>query len=86
MNHHLRPVTVCLFTSLSLAPDRTGGPGYIEDGPVLTDGESTIRIDRTKGYGKAVGIESCEWPADLVVRNDMANERRYPGGTWTCGV
>ncbi|MCP9223336.1 hypothetical protein MKP08_11295 [Erythrobacter sp. LQ02-29] len=63
-----------------------GGPPAIDAGPTMTDGEYTVTVERGSGDGKSVGAESSQWPADLIVRKDMANERRYADGTWTCGV
>ena len=69
-----------------LAGADMNGPEGINDGPTMTDGEYTVTIERGAGDGEVLGIESTRWPAELIVRKDMANEVRYAPGTWTCGV
>lgn len=70
----------------SLVGERTGGPDYINSGPTMTDGEYTAEVRRAEGGGVPVGIESSQWPADLVVRRGLADQHVYSPGTWTCGV
>ena len=62
------------------------GPEGIDAGPTMTDGEYTVTVERGAGEGEPFGTESVRWPAELVVRKDMANEVRYAPGTWSCGV
>jgi len=68
-----------------LVGERTGGPGYINSGPTMTDGEFTVEVRRGAG-GLAVGLDSTQWPADLAVRQGLGSKRLYRRGTWTCGV
>ena len=66
--------------------ERTGGPDYINAGPVMTDGDFTVEVRRGAGEGNPVGIESTRWPAELAIQQGMGAERVYRPGTWTCGV
>ena len=69
-----------------LAGAEMTGPAGIDAGPTMTDGEYTVTVERGTGEGEAFGTESTRYPAELIVRKDMANEVRYAPGTWTCGV
>lgn len=64
-----------------------GGPEAVNAGSTMTNGEYTVEIRRGAGEGEPFGIESLRWPANLVLRKDMAEPVTiYSPGTWTCGV
>ncbi|MEO6153799.1 MAG: hypothetical protein ABIT09_01915 [Croceibacterium sp.] len=54
--------------------DALGAQG-MRKGPTMTDGEFTVNVEQG----------SAGAPATLIVRMNMAHERRYGPGTWTCG-
>lgn len=59
-----------------------GVPG-MRAGPTMTDGEFTVNVVRDAGKGEA-DATAHEWPASLIQRMNMAHERRYGPGVWTC--
>jgi hypothetical protein len=59
--------------------DALGAEG-MRNGPTMTDGEFTINVVR----GPA-GQGTRDRSDTLIVRMNMANERRYSPGSWTCG-
>lgn len=62
------------------------GIGYVDKGPVMKAGALTLTLRRDPGEGKSVGIETREWPADLIATDTDGNKRTYGGGSWACGV
>ncbi|MGX7895133.1 hypothetical protein [Tsuneonella sp. HG222] len=56
------------------------GADGMRAGPTMTDGEYTVVVERESKTGAAAaGV-----PATIVSRYNMANERRYGPGLWTC--
>ena len=56
------------------------GAEGMRNGPTMTDGEFTVNVVRgPAGQGTRDGSDT------LIVRMNMANERRYGPGSWTCG-
>ena len=68
-----------------MSTEQLGGPDYIRSGPVLTDGEFTVKVIRGAGAGAPMG-KGRQWPATLTVRKGLGPVRTYAPGQWTCGV
>ena len=73
-------------SDITLTGSEAGGAQYIESGPSMTNGETTIAIDRAGGDPEVISGGARRWAAELSVQEGLEPARVYRPGTWTCGT
>ena len=62
-----------------------GGYSALEEGPTLSSEALEIRVDRAKGEGEKVGVETLQWTATMTVSQDEGGAKSYEG-RYSCGA
>ena len=73
-------------SDITLTGSEAGGADYIESGPSMTNGETTITVDRAEGGAESISGGARRWAAELRVQEGLEPARVYRPGTWTCGT
>jgi hypothetical protein len=62
-----------------------GGYSALEEGTTLSSEALEIRVDRAKGEGEKVGVETLQWTATMTVSQDEGGAKSYEG-RYSCGA
>lgn len=62
-----------------------GGYAALEEGTTLSSEALEITIDRAKGEGEKVGVETLQWTATMTISQDEGGTKSYEG-RYNCGA